>query len=127
MQVRREEGDAFSHLGLEEYFHSVVVHELTHAAADGMPCPYQACVAAAEYIAYVLQVMSLDPDEQAAFEANSAINRRISTDELSPIILYMAPDLFSQKALAHFSQRDDPCGYIGQLVDGAIIINTERF
>jgi hypothetical protein len=71
--------------------------------------------------------MSLDPDERAAFQANSAINRRISIDELSPIILYMAPDLFSQKPWAHFSQRDDPCGYIGQLVDGTIIIDTERF
>jgi len=103
------------------------VHELTHAASDVVPRPFENCVATDEYIAYAMQVMSLTPEARAVFEARTRYDRKISRDELSPMILYMAPDLFTRKAWNHFSQRDDPCGFIRQLADKTILLDRERF
>ena len=127
MQAKRDPEGAFADLAIEEYFGSVVVHELTHAANENMPCPFKSCVTADEYIAYSMQVMSLEAQSQKLFEARSGLDRRVSSDELSPIMLYMAPGLFAQKAWAHLSQRDDACHYIGQLVEGHILLDRDRF
>lgn len=127
MQKLRDPDGAFVHLGINEYFKSVVIHELSHAATDGMPCPFEDCVTAHEYIAYAMQVMSLSSQAQSIFEDRSALDRPISSDELSAIILFMAPHLFSQKVWRHLSQRKDPCGYIGQIIDGFILLDQERF
>ena len=127
MQERRKPDGAFADLSNDEYFKSVVVHELTHAASDNLSCPFQSCVAAEEYIAYSMQIMSLDPQSQAQFEDRSGLARRISSDELSAIILFMAPDLFAQKAWAHLLQQKDACHYIGQLVEGHILLDRGHF
>ena len=127
MQERRDADGAFIDLNIDEYFKSVVVHELTHAANDDLPCPFEGCVATDEYMAYVMQIMSLDPKDQLRFEERSGIDRRVSSDELSPIMLFMAPDLFAQKAWAHLSQRDDACGYIANLNEGIFRFDLGRF
>ena len=127
MQKLRDPEGAFIHLGIEEYFQSVVIHELSHAATYGIPCPFEGCVTAHEYIAYAMQVMSLSSKAQSIFEDRSKIDKLISSDELNAIILFMAPHLFSQKVWGHLSQRTDPCGYIGEIVDGSILLDRERF
>ncbi|WP_298858408.1 hypothetical protein [uncultured Sulfitobacter sp.] len=127
MQELRDPDGAFIHLGIDEYFQSVVIHELSHAATYGIPCPFEECVTAHEYIAYAMQVMSLSSEAQSIFEDRSGLDRSISSDELSAIILFMAPHLFSQKVWGHLSQRKDPCGYIGQIVDGSVLLDRERF
>lgn len=127
MQDRREADGAFIDLNIEEYFKSVVVHELTHAANDDLPCPFEDCVATDEYVAYAMQIMSLDPQDQLRFEERSGINKQISSDELSPIMLFMAPDLFAQKAWAHLSQRDDACDYISNLNEGIFRFDRGHF
>jgi hypothetical protein len=127
MQDRRETDGAFIDLGIDEYFKSVVVHELTHAANDDLPCPFEGCVATDEYMAYAMQIMSLDPKDQLRFEERSGIDRRVSSDELSPIMLFMAPDLFAQKAWAHLSQRDNACDYIADLNEGTLRFDLGRF
>ena len=102
MQENRDPDGAFIDLTADDYFSSVVVHELAHAANDGMPCPYEACVAADEYIAYSMQIMSMDPDAQTTFEARAGLDRKISADELNPIILYMAPQSILTKGVDAF-------------------------
>ncbi len=127
MQERRDQKGAFAHLPPHDYLRSVVVHELSHAATDNMPCPFEACVATEEYIAYAMQVMSLSPEARTVFEDRSELGKSISVDELSAIILFMDPHLFARKVWAHLSQRDDPCGYIGHLLDGSVLLDRERF
>lgn len=127
MQIRRAPDGAFFHLDRDAYFQSVVVHELSHAAMDRVSCPFENCVVSTEYISYAMQVMSLDPDAQALFEQRSNLDRRVSVDEISAMILYMAPHLFAQKAWAHLSQREDACGYIAHIVDGSILLDHEHF
>ena len=79
----------------DAFYQSIIVHELTHAALDDMPCPISGCYATQEYVAY-------------------AINE--------PIALF-APDVFMQKAWLHFSQQEDPCGFIGQIASGKIFFD----
>lgn len=118
---------AFSGVDISTFFKSAMTHELSHAATDDIPCPFASCMARDEYIAYAMQVLSLDPDALSAFEETSHIDRLISTDELSPAIMFMAPNLFAQKVWAHFQQRDDGCAFIGQLVRGERIIDAAPF
>lgn len=126
MQPVRAPDGAFAFLPIRDYFQSVVIHEMTHAATDGLDCPFKACVVASEYVAYAIQIFSLTPDARTRFVANADLDRRISRDELSPILFYMSPSLFAQKAWTHLSQRDDPCGFIGQILDGSVLLDRER-
>ncbi|SEN00834.1 DUF6639 family protein [Palleronia pelagia] len=109
------------------FFDSVVVHELTHAAYYTVECPFKDCLATAEYAAYAMQVRSLPPDAREAFEATSAYDQRIARDELNAIFYAFAPDRFAQKAWLHFTQRDDGCELIRQIMDGAVFFDWERF
>lgn len=114
----------FAHLSTEAYFQSIVMHELAHAATDGMPCSFDGCVVEVEYIAHVMQVMSLEPDALRIFEQELEMDQPVSTDTLNPLILFLVPEVFAQNAWKHFNQQDDPCGFIGQLVSGQVLIDT---
>lgn len=127
METRRDPDGAFTFLPINEYFRSVVVHELAHAASDGAPCPFGICVVRDEYVAYAMQVMFLTSDAQLEFAAIAELERPISRDELSSIMLFIAPNLFAQKVWTHLTQRDDPRGFIGQLSEGKVILDRERF
>ena len=127
MEKRRSSGDAFAFLAIESYFPSAIVHELSHTLFDDVPCPFESCVSANEYVAYAMQIMSLTPEQQAEFTANSDLDERVSRDELSSVILFMAPSVFARKSWAHLSQRDDPCAYIGQILEGSILLDYDRF
>jgi len=126
MQKLRQADSAFALLPNPQFFQAVVVHELTHAATDEMPCPFSACVAAHEYAAYTMEVLSLTPEQQATFAKQAGIDRRISRKELNAGLVLMAPDLFAQKAWAHFRQQDDPCAFIGRIADGTVSLDNER-
>ncbi|MDU8911884.1 DUF6639 family protein [Aestuariicoccus sp. MJ-SS9] len=127
MAERREPDGAFAGVPDEAYFNSVVVHELTHAAYDGVECPLNDCLATSEYVAYAMQVRSLPTEARTAFEAASAFDQRVARDELSAMYYAFAPDRFAQKAWLHFTQRDDGCEFIGQILDGAVFFDRERF
>ena len=104
------------------------MHELTHAAIEDAPCPFAACLVGNEYVAYVMQIMSLTPGQRRRLEGRTdLVGRRISRDELTSIMYFMAPDRFAVKAWMHFTQRDDPCGFLGQVVDGTVMLDRERF
>lgn len=116
---------AFADVSLEAFVSSVVRHELVHAALEGMPCPFDSCIVGQEYLAYGLQVMFLPPDDRAAFEASMPYEREISRDELSAIILAMAPDIFARKAWAHLKARPDPCAFAGQISRAEVLLDYE--
>ena len=127
MEARRSSEGAFALLPIEDYFQSVIVHELAHASFDDVPCPFENCVVANEYVAYSMQVMALTPEARSAFTARSGIERQITRDELSLPILYLAPGRFAQKAWAHLSQRTDPCGYVGEIMEGSVLLDRDYF
>lgn len=111
---------AFSVLDPLSYFDSVIVHELAHAAFDALPCKMESCRTSAEFVAYSMQIMSFTPRQQQRFEQRAAITRRVSQDEINPMILAMAPELFAQRTWAHLNQQPDRCGYIGRITSGEL-------
>ena len=127
MAKHREPDRAFVNVPDDVFFDSVVVHELTHAAYDRVECPFADCVATAEYAAYTMQVRSLSTDAREAFEATSTFDEKVARDELSAIYHAFAPDRFAQKAWLHFTQRDDGCELIKQIMDGAVFFDREHF
>ncbi len=125
-QVRDPEG-AFAFLSLDAYFESAIVHELAHAALDGAPCPFDACLVADEYVAYAMQVQSLPKAARAEFAASAKSDSPTSRDDLSAVLLHLSPHEFARKVWSHLSRHDDPCNFISQIVDGTVLLDRERF
>lgn len=122
----RREDSAFSAVPTGVYFESVLAHELAHAAYDAVPCPFADCVVTSEYVAYAMQVYSLPPPERSLFEADVAMEDRVSRYEISSIGLLMAPDQFARNVWAHFSQREDGCAYVAEMMGANFYLDTER-
>ena len=117
------DGGAFEMIGPEALFESVLRHELAHAALDEMPCPFDSCVVAQEYIAYGMQIMFLPEADRAAFEAADTREGPVPRDMLNPMILMMAPDVFARRAWQHLTEQDDPCGFIDRVARGEILLD----
>ncbi|AHM04755.1 hypothetical protein roselon_02430 [Roseibacterium elongatum DSM 19469] len=120
---------AFATIAPDAYFASIIRHELAHAAMDTMmDCPFEHCLVGQEYVAYTLQIEFLPGPERDAFLAGlPEVTRPVSRDELTPMTLFMAPGIFAQKAWLHFSARPDPCGFLGQVARGTVLLDQDRF
>ena len=72
---------------------------------------------------------SIEQLEQAlaTFEENSALDEPLTSYDLSAFILFFSPNLFATEVWGHFSQRKDPCGYVGKIVDGTVLLDAEHF
>jgi len=123
MQEVRNTNSVFGFLPINEYFQSVIVHELAHASYDNVPCPLVSCRASHEYVAYAFQIMSLSPPSLATFESSSKLDRYILNDDLNAMVLFLAPDSFIQKVWTHLTQQDDPCSYIGRITEGEVFFD----
>jgi hypothetical protein len=125
---QRENGEAaaFAPVSHDPFFESVIRHELAHAALEEMPCPFVSCVVGQEYIAYTMQVRFLPEADRIAFEEAAAVEGQVPRDILNPMILMMAPDVFAQRAWIHLTQRADPCGFIGQVARGEVLLDYGR-
>lgn len=122
----RRDDSAFHSIPTAIYFDSILAHELAHAAYDGVPCPYPDCLVTSEYVAYAMQVDSLPPPYRTIFEADVALRDRLSRYEISAIVLLMAPDQFARNVWAHFSQREDGCAYVADMMRADFYLDTER-
>ncbi len=127
MKAKHLPGSIYADLPDDAFFQSILVHELTHAAIKDVPCPFDNCLIANEYLAYVMQIRSLSPEAQLLFLKGADLDSKISRDELNQMIYFMAPDIFARKSWLHFTQREDPCGFIGQIVEGTVLLDYERF
>lgn len=122
----RRNDSAFHSIPSKIYFDSIVAHELAHAAYDTVPCPYSDCLVTSEYVSYAMQVYSLPPPARRTFEADVALEDRVSRYKISAISLMMAPDQFARDVWAHFSQREDGCAYVAQMMQANFYLDTER-
>ena len=125
MQARVSDDSPFFNVAPREFFDSVLVHELSHAAFDEVICPLRDCTAGAEYIAYAMQIRSLSPEGRSAFEHAAGIEHQVSLDEFSAMVYAMAPKRFAAITWTHFTQRPDPCGFIGEIMAGETIIDVD--
>ena len=125
MARARDVDGAFAEISDDAYWQSVLVHELTHAAYDGVPCPFTHCVATTEYAGYAMQVQSLPDDEKERFGTQVTLSGPPSRDGLSAIILYMSPERFAKMAWLHFSAHPAPCELMGKIMSGKTFFDRE--
>ena len=116
--LRRHEAAAFAFLPLDSYFASLIVHEMSHAAYDAVPCPYPSCAATSEYLAYAMQIASLSEAERRAFERAAITPDPVPRDRVNAITLMIAPDRFARLAWAHYSARPDSCAFVAEIMRG---------
>ncbi|QFT92919.1 hypothetical protein FIU86_08695 [Roseovarius sp. THAF9] len=127
MEAARNPDSSLAFVDTQTYFNSILTHELAHAAFDAVPCPFDSCLATHEYVAHVMQVRSLPAADIARFEAAVDMDTPLSRESINPFIYLMAPDAFLRRAWAHYRQRPDPCGYIGEIMSGKVVLDRERF
>lgn len=126
MQARRNPESSLAHVQTPDFFVSVLAHELAHAVYDGLPCPVENCVNSSEYLAHAIQVMSLPPDDIVTLENQFDMATEISRDEISAMILYMAPDVYLRTVWAHLNQRPDACTYLRAIMSGTVLLDRAR-
>ena len=124
-RFRREER-AFDSIPIQSYFDSILAHEFAHAAFDAVPCPYPDCPLTSEYVAYAMQVYSFTPADRKVFEADVAMEKKVSRYDLSLVGLRFAPDQFARDVWAHFSQREDGCSYVADMMQANFYLDIER-
>ena len=123
----RNPDSVLAHLTNDAFFQSIVVHELTHAASEGMPCPFDGCLVGPEYVAYLMQLRSLAPAALEEFESGIDMQLPVTPEQFHPIVILMSPDIFSRRVWAHHWQQDDPCGFVGELISGESYLDFEIF
>lgn len=117
-------GGLFSHLTPQTFFDSVLRHELAHASLDSMPCPFEACPATKEFVAYNMQIWFLAPAERAPFDQRaSELERSAFRDGVSAMALMLVPDLFVINAYAYLRQQNDPCHLMSDIANGEVIFD----
>ncbi len=121
----RKPNSAFAEFPTEQFFDSIVTHELSHAAFDKIPCATGICPATAEYVAYTMQIRSLIHAGHSDLGVRMNLDKTIDNDEINAVFLMMAPDIFIQKAWTHLSQQEDACSYVGQIMSGKIRFDFE--
>jgi hypothetical protein len=120
-----EQSSAFASVSDGAFFESVIRHELAHAALDSMPCPFASCHVGEEYVAYTMQIRFLPEADLIAFEKEIPRDGPVSRDMLSWVMLMMAPETFARRAWRHLEAQDDPCGFIGQIARGEVLLDRE--
>ncbi len=123
--LRRNDGP-FAALPTSVFFESILAHELAHAAYDAVPCPYDDCLVTSEYVAYAMQIYALQPTDQRLFAPDTAEQEKVSRYAFSEVSLFMAPDAFARNVWVHFSQREDGCAYVADMMRGDFYLDTER-
>lgn len=97
---------------------SVPVHELTHAAYDHVPCPFEDCVATSESAADATQVRSRPDDLRPLFGEDLAIRSEATAQTVSKMILSMSPNHFAKISWLHFQAQDVPSDDMRSIMAG---------
>lgn len=110
-------------LDAESFHRSVVVHELAHAAMENTPCPFATCVAAQEFVAYNLQILSLAPADRARFAAAIDPATIAAPERLNPFVLAVDPDAFLRRSWLWLGAQPGRCAYLGRVARGEIVLD----
>jgi len=105
-------------VNVEDYFSSIVAHEVTHPIIDPVlgDVPHRQLVH--EYAAYTAQFSQLSPQILAEINAGSKTLRHVALSDLSAVIYHMAPETFGMMAFSHFLGPDGGCQTLASLLTG---------
>lgn len=109
---------AYRKIPAEEFFDSIIVHELTHALFLETNCGLETCLAGHEYIAYAMQLDALSSESRKAFLEALPAEVPVDLAWFSSDRLHETPEVFAAGAWRHFAQPDKGCAFVGALLSG---------
>jgi hypothetical protein len=119
-------GTPYNALPQEEFYKSVVVHEVVHAVMHQRFKRPPASLAAYEYPAYALQIASLSPRTRDKF-LQSFVRIVVGPDSIfTDSLLHFDPFFFAARAYQHYRQSANGCTGITAPLEGdvAFILTT---
>lgn len=108
----------FGELPPDEFYDSIVVHELAHAAAYQTRQGPLKSLTDTEYLAYAIQFRFLSDETRTEFVSNHAVAEPVEPQALNEAVLAFAPGVFAIKAWKHFSQPENGCAFVDALLSG---------
>ncbi len=109
---------SWKEIPIDEHYDSIIVHELAHAHVGQVAPAGPACSADWEYIAYAMQIASLSASTRDDFIAGTGVSPPISVEELNPLMLGLSPSSFAARSWLHFSDPENECEFVGQVIRG---------
>lgn len=105
---------------LDEFFDSIVIHELTHALFYRTTCGRDSCLPVHEYIASVMQIQSLSSQSREVLLAASTVPKEVRLQVFTQQFLNRSPEKFAISAWLHFSAPGNRCGFVWDLFAGKV-------
>lgn len=116
---------AYRALPKDHLFDSFVVHEISHAFFAKTRCGLDTCRVGHEYIAYAMQMASMQESSRVLFLANFQSQDGIDFGELSNVYHDLMPESFAVDVWRHFSAPGNGCDFIGKIVSGEVTFSSE--
>jgi hypothetical protein len=117
---------AFSRLDADAFYAGLVLHELAHVGLDEAfgagPGPI-----AHEYVAYALQLESLETGERNAFLRGLTDGEAASIEYLNWGILMLSPDVFAAHAWHHFQSQGADADAVEAAMTGQVPFPMDDF
>lgn len=104
-----------SQLPEDEYFQSVIVHEMTHAFAH-QSYPNGFSRVAHEYLAYAMQIASLSAESRASALEAFQVSEATALGGVDEIGLLFGPSQFALSSYEHFWRPENRCRIIDRIV-----------
>ena len=111
-------GDVISALNQvpeDEYFQSVIVHEMTHAFAHHT-YPKGFSRVAHEYLAYAMQIASLSVESRTSVLEGLQKPAKTTLSGVDEIGLLFGPSQFALRSYKHFWRPENRCAIIDRIV-----------
>jgi hypothetical protein len=97
-------------------FREVVAHEVAHVIAERNFAMAKPSRLAHEYIAYVVQMETMDPARRARMLARYDVEPFGSEDAINPILHLFAPDVFAIKAYLFYRAQPDARAHLRRVL-----------
>lgn len=107
---------AFRRLPEDEYYRSVIVHELTHAFSH-QSHPKKFTRVAHEYLAYAFQIASLSEEGRSSVLGASQLPKANGLDVVDEVALLFGPSQFATRSYRHFSRPENGCSFIDRMIN----------
>ncbi|WP_425416388.1 DUF6639 family protein [Oricola indica] len=102
----------------DEFFESIVVHEVTHAVVDAIGAESAKKPLTQEYIAYAVQYSMFEPADVSALTDDLLIKDHVALSDFSMSIYALSAEKFAAMVSSHFNGPDGGCKTIRDLVSG---------
>lgn len=107
---------ALARLDPKAAYHSIIVHEMTHAMVSSLTRGPNLSRGAHEYLASVVQIQSMEPEDRRRLLGET--RREVASDiqHFNDILYYLSPDEFAALAFEHFGQPENGCAFIQRVL-----------